>query len=53
VRPRSGFDHTQGLTLKTDRAVDQLGERLVHQADAKFDPARPCGLSLHDRPLAN
>jgi hypothetical protein len=34
-------EQVSGLLLKTERAVDQLADRLVHQADAKFDPARP------------
>jgi hypothetical protein len=34
-------EQVSGLMMKTERAVDHLAERLVQQADAKFDPTRP------------
>jgi hypothetical protein len=34
-------EQVNGLMIKTERAVDQLAERIVQQADAKFDPAQP------------
>jgi hypothetical protein len=40
-------EQVNGLMLKTERSVDQLAERLVHQADAKFDPTRPGSYSHH------
>lgn len=34
-------EQVTGLMVKTERAVDRLGERLVLRADQKFDPAQP------------
>ena len=34
-------EQINGLMNKTERAVELLGDRLVQQADAKFDPALP------------
>jgi hypothetical protein len=33
-------EQVSGLMIKTERAVDLLGERLIRQADEKFDPAQ-------------
>lgn len=34
-------EQVSGLMMKTEGAVDRLGERLLLRADEKFDPARP------------
>src|SRR4051794_29148501 len=34
-------EQVSGLMAKTEQAVDRLGERLVLQADEKFDPTQP------------
>ena len=33
-------EQVSGLMIKTERAVDRLGECLIRQADEKFDPAQ-------------